>query len=173
MVMTGNNKYIWRSKISEKKFGGCLRLFAVDLDATQIAHVTGLNRNTINRYCKEIRFKVAAYCTQPLPLCGEVEIDEGYFGARRIKGRRRRGALRKTIVLGWRAYNGLVDLGYKKHFCVNHGNNEFVQRRSHNNGIDGFWGYAKTRLSRFRGMSRSTVSSACESQKPLVSGERR
>jgi transposase len=47
MVMTVKNKYINRSKISEKKFGGYLRLFAVDLDATQIAHVTGLNRNTI------------------------------------------------------------------------------------------------------------------------------
>ena len=27
---------------------------------------------------------------------------------------------------GWRGYNGLVDLGYKKHFRVNHGQNEFV-----------------------------------------------
>ena len=57
---------------------------------------------------------------------------------------------------GWRGYDGLVDLGYKKHFRVNHGSNEFVQEKSHINGIESFWGYAKTRLSRFRGMRKST-----------------
>jgi len=195
MVMTGKNKYIRRSKISEKKFRELLRLFAVDLVASQIAHITGLNRNTVNRYLKEIRLRIAEYCKQSSPLSGEVEIDESYFGARRIKGRRGRGALGKTIVFGifrrngkvyteivpncarktlqavirgrielesiihsdgWRGYDGLVDLGYKKHFRVNHGSNEFVQKRSHINGIESFWGYAKTRLGRFRGMSRST-----------------
>ena len=28
---------------------------------------------------------------------------------------------------GWRGYNGLVDFGYKKHFRVHHGKNEFVR----------------------------------------------
>jgi transposase len=195
MVMTVKNRYVNRSKISEKKFRELLRFFALDLDASQIAHITGLNRNTVNRYGKEIRFKIAAYCKQSSPLSGEVEIDESYLGARRIKGRRRRGALGKTIVFGifkrngnvyteivpngarktlqavirgrvelesvihsdgWRGYDGLVDLGYKKHFRVNHGSNEFVQKKSHINGIESFWGYAKTRLSRFRGMNKST-----------------
>ncbi|MBU2590620.1 MAG: IS1595 family transposase, partial [Nitrospinae bacterium] len=31
-----------------------------------------------------------------------------------------------------------------------------VHGRSHINGIEGFWGYAKTRLSGFRGMSKKT-----------------
>lgn len=195
MVMTVKNKYVNRSKISEKKFREIIRLFALDLDASQIANISDLNRNTINRYLKEIRQRIAEYCTQSSPLCGEVEIDESYFGARRIKGKRGRGALGKTIVFGifkrngkvyteivpncarktlqavirgrielesiihsdgWRGYDGLVDLGYKKHFRVNHGSNEFVQEKSHINGIESFWGYAKTRLSRFRGMSKST-----------------
>ena len=56
----------------------------------------------------------------------------------------------------WRGYNGLVDLGYKKHLRVNHGNDEFVSKGSHINGIEGFWGYAKMRLARFRGMNKST-----------------
>jgi transposase-like protein len=195
MVMTVKNKYVNRSKISEKKFRELLRLFALDLDASQIANITDLNRNTVNRYLKEVRKKIAEYCKQSSPLSGEVEIDESYFGARRIKGRRGRGALGKTIVFGifrrngkvyteivpncarktlqavirgrvelesvihsdgWRGYDGLVDLGYQKHLRVNHGSNEFVQKRSHINGIESFWGYAKTRLSRFRGMRRST-----------------
>jgi len=195
MVMTVKNRYVNRSKISEKKFREIIRLFALDLDASQIANITDLNRNTVNRYLKEIRRGIAEYCKQSSPLCGEVEIDESYFGARRIKGRRGRGASGKTIVFGifkrngkvyteivpncarktlqavirgcvelesvihsdgWRGYDGLVDLGYKKHFRVNHGSDEFVQGKSHINGIESFWGYAKTRLSRFRGMRKST-----------------
>jgi transposase-like protein len=55
---------------------------------------------------------------------------------------------------GWRGYNGLVDFGYKKHLRVDHGTNEFVRGKSHINGIKSFWGYAKTRLSKFRGMNK-------------------
>ena len=54
----------------------------------------------------------------------------------------------------WRGYNGLVDLGYKKHCRVDHGKNEFARGNSHINGIESFWGYAKTRLSKFRGMNK-------------------
>jgi len=38
----------------------------------------------------------------------------------------------------WRGYNGLVDFGYKKHFRVHHGKNEFVRGNSHINGIESF-----------------------------------
>jgi transposase-like protein len=55
---------------------------------------------------------------------------------------------------GWRGYNGLVDFGYKKHYRVQHGVNEFARGNSHINGIESFWGYAKTRLSKFRGMDK-------------------
>lgn len=51
----------------------------------------------------------------------------------------------------WRGHAGLVDLGYQKHFRVEHSNNEFVNAHSHINGIESFWGFAKTRLFRFRG----------------------
>ena len=57
---------------------------------------------------------------------------------------------------GWRGYNGLVDLGYKKHFRVHHGVNEFARGKSHINGIESFWGHAKTRLSRFRGINKNS-----------------
>lgn len=48
-----------------------------------------------------------------------------------------------------RGYNGLVDVGYEKHLRVDHGANEFSRGSSHINGIEGFWGYAKTRLTKF------------------------
>jgi transposase len=54
------------------------------------------------------------------------------------------------------AYNGLVDLGYKKHYRLDHSRNEFVKGKSHINGIEGFWGFAKSRLAKFKGMNRKT-----------------
>ena len=193
--MTSKNKYANRSKISERKIRQIVKMFSLDLDASQITKISNLNRNTINRYLTEIRKRIAEYCERTSPFSGEVEVDESYFGARRIKGKRGRGAFGKTIVFGifkrngkvftdiipdcrtatlqavirgrvdlesiihsdgWRGYNGLVDLGYKKHFRVNHGQNEFVHGKSHINGIESFWGYSKTRLSKFRGLSKIT-----------------
>jgi len=193
--MTTKNKYANRSKISERKIRQIVKMFSLDLDASQITKISKLNRNTTNRYLTEIRKRITEYCERKSPFYGEVEIDESYFGARRIKGKRGRGAFGKTIVFGifkrngkvfteiipdcrratlqaairgrvdlesiihsdgWRGYNGLVDLGYKKHFRVNHGQNEFVHGKSHINGIESFWGYSKTRLSKFRGLSKLT-----------------
>ena len=46
----------------------------------------------------------------------------------------------------WRAYDGLVDLGYQKHFRVRHNTDVFATATGHINGIESFWGTAKTRL---------------------------
>jgi transposase-like protein len=193
--MAMKNRYANRARISEPQFRHIVRLFALDLDATQIAALTGHNRNTINRYLRGIRERIAEYCELQSPFSGEIEVDESYFGARRITGKRGRGAYGKTAVFGvfkrngsvyteivpdcrkstlqgiirgrvtldsviysdgWRGYNGLVDVGYGKHLRVNHGQDEFVRGRTHINGIEGFWGFAKSRLNRFRGMNKHT-----------------
>ncbi len=53
---------------------------------------------------------------------------------------------------GWRGYDGLVDVGYDKHFRVNHGQNEFSQKNGiHINGIESFWSFVKRRLVKFNG----------------------
>ncbi len=57
---------------------------------------------------------------------------------------------------GWRGYNGLVDVGYAKHYRVHHGNNEFANDQSHINGIESFWSYAKRRLQKFNGVPATT-----------------
>lgn len=49
-------------KISESKFRELLRLFSINLEATQIAELTGLNRNTVNRFLKAIRVRLAEFC---------------------------------------------------------------------------------------------------------------
>ena len=97
--MTITNKYINRSRISEAKFREFIRYFSLDLDAHKIAFLTSLNRNTVNRYLLLIRKRIAAFCEQSSPFHGEIEVDESYFGARRIRGKRGRGAYGKTPVL--------------------------------------------------------------------------
>ena len=60
--MSVKNKYVNRSKISEAKFRELARCFAADLDASQIAELIGLNRNTVNRYLKAMRERIAEFC---------------------------------------------------------------------------------------------------------------
>ena len=55
---------------------------------------------------------------------------------------------------GWGGYDGLVSLGYEKHFRVEHSKNEFSKGNgNHINGIESFWSYAKHRLVKFRGIT--------------------
>lgn len=98
--MTIKNIYVKRAKISEAKFRQLLRYFAHDLDAKTIASLVHLNRNTVNRYLNLIRKQIAQFCDQQSPFKGEIEVDESYFGGKRIRGKRGRGAFKKTPVFG-------------------------------------------------------------------------
>ena len=194
--MTKSYAILKRARISMKKFRQILKYFSLDIEATKIAQLTGLNRNTVNKYLLLIRKRMTEECELESPFSGDIEVDESFFGARRVKGKRGRGASGKTIVFGllkrngkvytrivpncsratlqavirgkvdfkstihsdgWKGYDGLVDLGYKKHHRVQHGNNEFANSKSHINGIENFWGIAKMRLAKFRGLSKSTL----------------
>ncbi len=193
--MTVSYNIFKRSRISRKKFRQILRYFALDLTASQITSLTALNRNTVNRYLTLIRRSIALYCESESPFTGEIELDESYFGAKRVRGKRGRRACGKTIVFGvykrngkvyteivpncsrktlyaiikgkvdaasvihtdgFRTYDGVVDLGYQKHYRINHSADEFAIGTNHINGIEGFWGFAKVRPVKFRGMRKST-----------------
>ena len=65
--MKRKNKYVPRSKISEAKFREIVRYFSIDLDASQIAVLSGLNSNTINRYLQGIRMRIAPVCDYQSP----------------------------------------------------------------------------------------------------------
>ena len=95
--MAMKNKYAYRSKISETKIRQIVRLFVVDLDASQIAAATNLNRNTINRCLAAFRERIARYCESESPVGGKVEVDGSCFGARRLKGISDRGATAKPL----------------------------------------------------------------------------
>ncbi len=101
------NKYIIRSRISEAKFREIIRFFCLDLEANKIAEISGISRNSINKIFKAIRIRIAEFCELENPLgSGEIEVDESYFGGKRIKGKRGRGASGKIPVFGMLKRNG-------------------------------------------------------------------
>ena len=103
------NPFYRRSRISAKKFRQLLRLFALDLTATNVAQLTGLTRKTVTTIFLKIRARLVEECARDSPLStGEVEVDESYFGARRVRGKRGRGAGGKTIVFGLLKRDGKV-----------------------------------------------------------------
>ena len=158
-----------------------------------MAKILKINRNTINGYYNRFRELIFEYSLKEQKQeIGEFELDESYFGARRIRGKRGRGAAGKTPVFGllkrngkvfvtvvpncsreelvpiiqgkilegstihtdgWKAYDGLILNGYN-HYRVFHHENEFARGKSHVNGIESFWGYAKKRLVKFNGIDK-------------------
>ncbi len=108
-MVTKQNKYYKRSRISEAKFRQLVRLFAQDLPASDVAALTGLERKTVNRIFFKIRLRIAQECERQSPLtAGEVEVDESYCGPRRVRGKRGRGAGHKTPVFGLLKRQGKV-----------------------------------------------------------------
>jgi len=191
--MTIRNRYYKHSRIAEKIFRCIIRYFALDFSASDTARLTGISVRSINAIFIKLRHRIAEECEKYSQFTGHIEVDESYFGPKRIKGKRGRGAGSKTIVFGlfkrdglvyteivpdarkrtlqgvirgkvslesiihsdgWRGYHGLVDVGYAKHFRVEHGANEFANELSHINGIESFWAYAKLRLSRVKGIRK-------------------
>lgn len=189
------NRYFKNSKLSEAKFREILRYFALDLTATECSALSHVSVRSINDIYLKIRHRLVTVCQQNSPLRGDLEADESYFGARRVRGKRGRGASGKTIVFGllkrndniyteiipdasraslqaiirgradinsvihtdgWRGYDGLVDIGFDKHFRVNHGADEFAIGSNHVNGIESFWSYAKRRMVQFNGVHKHT-----------------
>jgi len=95
------NRYYRRSRIREAKFRLLARHFALDLCATNAAQLTGLSHRSVITIFGKIRCRISEECERQSPFKnGEVEVDESYFGARRVRGKRGRGASGKTIVFG-------------------------------------------------------------------------
>ena len=102
------NKYINRSKISEAKFRQILRYFTEDFNSTQTSKLTGISRITISNIYQKLRLLMLKLTEYEEKLSGEIEADESYFGARRVRGKRGRGAKGKVPVFGLLKRNGKV-----------------------------------------------------------------
>lgn len=66
------NKYIVRSRISEKKFREVLKYFAQDIEATKIANLTGISRIFINKILKNIRILMSKEREKISKFSGEI-----------------------------------------------------------------------------------------------------
>ncbi len=179
-----NNKYVNRSKISEAKFRQIVKLFSLDLTANQISEITGLNRNTINRYLNGIRQRIAEYCeiSNPSVMLNSMEPGETMKGDHSVivlsesdskvfiseitkkhlqlilecatekdsNISSNPGFIQNTDVL--------FDLRSEWHLSLRHLKNEsgpsYMKKY---NRIEGFTGYIKSRLSKFRGLHQSTL----------------
>ena len=179
-------------RLSKYKIKKIIDCFSEDITATSASKILKLNRKTINRYYNEFRQKIFEKSQEEHKReLGVFELDESYFGAKRIRGKRGRGAAGKTPVFGllkrngkvfvtvvpncsreqlipiiqgkilegstihtdgWKAYDGLILNGYT-HYRVYHSENEFARGKSHVNGIECFWSYAKRRMNKFNGLS--------------------
>ena len=94
------NRYYKRSHISEAKFRHFLRCFALDLNAFETHKITNISHRTCKVIYKKLRVHIVKFCSSETAENGEFECDESYFGTRRIRGKRGRGAAGKTPVLG-------------------------------------------------------------------------
>jgi transposase len=94
------NRYYKYCKLSEVKFRYLLRLFALDLTASDAAWPTSLSVRAVNDLYLLLRRRFHQLCSVPVELGGALKLDESYFGPRRVRGKRGRGAGSKTIVFG-------------------------------------------------------------------------
>lgn len=169
------NKYVNRAKISEAKFRQLVRYFSLDLTAIQITELTGLNRNTINRYLTEIRKKILNYsrATSPIGDTNLPSFDASKFDDFCILVREFEGNIYTEVIPQRVVYNTdetlrltfLKQTGYDLMIQPETGNQIILtenetkssnRRRIKINRIENFWGNAKSRLAKFKGMHSST-----------------
>ena len=157
--MAMKNKYAKRSRDSEAKVREIVLYVAADLTDLQAAALSGLSRTTVNRLYRGVRERMLLACEAQRQLFGIVEVDESFFGARRLRRNRRLRQLRavrprlyrdrpdcskltlqgiirgrvdpRTVINsdGWRGYHR-SGLGYD-HFRVDHARDEFTKGTIH------------------------------------------
>ena len=84
-------------------------MFCADVSALTASKLTVVKRKTSQRIYECLRRRVAGLAVdEARPFTGEVAVDEACFGARRVRGKRGRGASGKTPVIGLLKRGGKV-----------------------------------------------------------------
>jgi len=68
----------------------------------------GISRRAVISLLAKMRARILEWCNEEERLYGEIEVDESFFGARRVRGKRGRGASGKVPVIGLLKRNGKV-----------------------------------------------------------------
>ncbi len=105
---TRKNRYIFRSRITEGKFRKLVRLFAMDLEATKIAELSGLSRQSVNKYLLALRIRIAKASFDEEHMHSETKTKKSYLELQSIFNEPERGAGKNTIVVGIRKHNNRV-----------------------------------------------------------------
>jgi transposase len=94
MILGFNDKQIhFRSKDLERKFKELFEDVLCGRTALTSSKLAGVHRKTSQRICERLRGRVVEMAMEEARLfTSEVEIDESYFGPRRLRGRRGRGS---------------------------------------------------------------------------------
>ena len=100
--MKAKSKQTKWQRISRRKFNRILEFFCQDLTALDTAKIIKVNPKTVDRYYNYFRKLIFKKQLNQVnkKFAGEVEIDEAYFGAKRVRGKRGRGAKGKIPVIG-------------------------------------------------------------------------
>ena len=77
-----------------------MQCFCDDFDTVLTAKHVGISREHVTRYFGALRVRIVELSRFEGKFSGEVEVDESYFGAKRIRGKRGRGARGKIPVVG-------------------------------------------------------------------------
>ena len=76
-------------------------LFCMNIEATKVAKITGVSRQSVNKLFPKIRERIAEDRERSSPLVqGTLGLGESCFGAGRVRGSRGKGAAEKIPVLG-------------------------------------------------------------------------
>ena len=85
--MSIKNRYQKCGKISERKLREIIKYFSLDLTASNASRLAGVNVRSVNTIYLKIRQRLHDVCAQEARMAGLIEMDECYFGARRIRGK--------------------------------------------------------------------------------------
>ncbi|MCK5554801.1 MAG: IS1595 family transposase [Alphaproteobacteria bacterium] len=100
--------YVKHCKLTHYQQSRLLEYFVAGTPARTAADLVGIHRNSAIRFFHKLRGKIAIkQQNRAAQFCGEIEVDESYFGGHR-KGKRGRGAAGKVIVFGLLKRGGKV-----------------------------------------------------------------
>jgi len=96
-----------KSRLKKVKQERLIEHFVAGATARTTSALVGVNKNTAAYYFHRLREVIYQATEDETPFCGEIEVDESYFGGRR-KGKRGRGAAGKIPVFGLLKRGGKV-----------------------------------------------------------------
>ena len=173
--MKTKNRYIIRSRISEAKFREIVKLFLLDLQANQISQISGISRNSINKYLKAIRLTIIQHNLTPISMFNESPTNPApaLIGVINHNGKiytqliprskeesilqqiKNRLEKKEENIESNQIYSGVIHL--KKHRYYRLEKKEQANLKHSISTSEAFWGYSKNRLAKFRGLSKNSI----------------